>query len=125
MIMNFEVPKGTCSAKHSNARVFGGKLTELAMNTEDKSVSMTIGNTEVIVFPERTNGGEYPDLYQITVKEADTGKWLLDTGNIHIEELEAVIEDFAEFDNNIQKLAGMDAGNYLRKTVEDNNKELE
>ena len=107
--------------------LFSRELTELAEaeDMEDKSVSMTIGNTEVTVFPERTNGGEYPDLYQVTVKEADTGNWILDTSNIHIDDLEQVIMNFAEFGNDIKNLEGTTAESYLRETAKDNDKEIE
>lgn len=106
--------------------LFSRELTELAEDTEDRRrVSMTIGNTEVVVFPERTNGGENPDLYQVTVKEADTGNWILDTGDIHIDDLEQVIMNFAEFGNDIKNLEGTTAENYLNETAKDNDKELE
>lgn len=105
--------------------LFSRELTELAEDTEEKRVSMTIGNTEVVVFPERTNGGENPDLYQVTVKEADTGNWILDTGDIHIDDLEQVIMNFAEFGNDIKNLEGTTAENYLNETAKDNDKELE
>ena len=105
--------------------LFSRELTELAEDTEEKRVSMTIGNTEVVVFPERTNGGENPDLYQVTVKEADTGDWILDTGDIHIDDLEQVIINFAEFGNDIKNLEGTTAENYLNETAKDSDKELE
>lgn len=105
--------------------LFSRELTELAEDTEKKRVSMTIGNTEVVVFPERTNGGENPDLYQVTVKEADTGNWILDTGDIHIDDLEQVVMNFAEFGNDIKNLEGTTAENYLNEVAKDNDKELE
>jgi len=101
--------------------LFASELTELAENKPNEKVSMTIGNTKVIVCPD----SELPDIYQVVVREADTDKWILDTGDIHIDDLEQVILNFAEFDNDIQKLEGTDAENYLRETAKDNDKELE
>lgn len=101
--------------------LFASELTELAENKPNEKVSMTIGNTKVIVCPD----SELPDIYQVVVREADTDKWILDTGDIHIDDLEQVIMNFAEFGNDIQKLEGTDAENYLRETAKDNDKELE
>lgn len=82
---------------------------------------MTIGNTKVIVCPD----SELPDIYQVVVRETDTDKWILDTGDIHIDDLKQVIMNFAEFDNDIKNLEGTTAENYLRETAKNNDKEIE
>lgn len=101
--------------------LFASELTELAENKPNEKMSMTIGNTKVIVCPD----SELPDIYQVVVREADTDKWILDTGDIHIDDLEQVIMNFAEFGNDIKNLEGTTAENYLRETAKDNDKEIE
>lgn len=101
--------------------LFASELTELAENKPNEKVSMTIGNTKVIVCPD----SELPDIYQVVVRETDTDKWILDTGDIHIDDLKQVIMNFAEFDNDIKNLEGTTAENYLRETAKNNDKEIE
>lgn len=102
-------------------KLFASELTELAENKPNEKVSMTIGNAKVIVCPD----SELPDIYQVVVREADTDKWLVDTGDIHVDDLEQVIMNFAEFGNDIKNLEGTTVENYLRETAEDNDKEIE
>lgn len=56
---------------------------------------------EFVLRHENDGGIEYDDMFSITLCDGKTGKWLLDTGDIHISDLYVCLHELSSFGENI------------------------